>query len=81
MASYLSSRWRWFATLFCLLAFGCAHAVDHAVLDRAASSSDFRADYAKELLLEVLERTVPSSGLMHLRRVRPIWSAGGCCGR
>lgn len=81
MYSYPSSFWRWLATLLWLAASGCAHAVDHAILDRAASANDFRAEYAKELLLEVLEHTVPQYGpyvftqsATHMERGRLLWA-------
>lgn len=80
MSSCISSARRWLATVFWLVC-GYVHAVDQAILDRAASTSDFRAEYTKELLIEVLERTVPqfgpyifTQGTTHMERGRLLWA-------
>ncbi len=39
-----------------------ARAVDHVIFDRAASPADFRREYSKALLQQVMERTVPAFG-------------------
>lgn len=50
------------AALVLALAACTAGAMDHVVFDRAASPADFRREYSKALLRQVMERTVPEFG-------------------
>lgn len=49
------------ALLLAWMAFD-AHAVDAVIFDRAASPADYRREYSKALLQQVMERTVPQFG-------------------